>query len=214
MFIHTDAALNWLGVDSPAAALRVLQWQGLPARFVTAGGGSLLVDRVWVQALIGRHGPKPRWVPMDPAFKQYQVTPASPLATSVPFDESAYLHLSPADRRTAYEFLASNLQNSLNATAPGTTVDDVVRKSSIIPTVFPTVLGSSSFIPCGRTFSQAAIESKIPEPSAPPVTLRLHLEAECHDTSVRRNSSIPHNAPIRLAITRRSKRSFSCGLAP
>ncbi len=137
MFIRTDAALNWLGVDSPAAALRVLQWQGVPARFVKAGGGSLLVDRVWVQALIDRHGPKPRWVPMDPAFKQYQVTPASPLATSVPFDESAYLHLSPADRRTAYDFLASNLQNSLNATAPGTTVDDVVRKSSIIPTVFP-----------------------------------------------------------------------------
>ena len=137
MFIRTDAALNWLGVDSPAAASRVLQWQGVPARFVKAGGGSLLVDRVWVQALIDRHGPKPRWVPMDPAFKQYHVTPASPLATTVPFDESAYLHLSPADRRTAYEFLASNLQNSLNATAPGTTVDDVVRKSSIIPTIFP-----------------------------------------------------------------------------
>jgi Transglutaminase-like superfamily len=137
MFIRTDAALNWLGVDSPAAALRVLQWQGVPARFVHAGGGSLLVDRVWVQALIDRHGPKPRWVPMDPAFKQYQVTPASLLATSVPFDEPAYLHLPPTDRRTTYEFLASNLQNDLNATAPGTTVDDVVRKSSIIPTVFP-----------------------------------------------------------------------------
>lgn len=95
------------------------------------------MDRVWVQAFVDRHGPNPRWVPMDPAFKQYQVTPASPLAASVAFDEPAYLSLSPTDSRTAYEFLASSLQNHLDAVAPGTTVDDVTRKSTIIDTAFP-----------------------------------------------------------------------------
>ena len=137
MYIDTEKALNWLQVDSPTAAMNVLQWQGISARFVKAGGGSLLIDRVWVEALIDRHGPKPRWIPMDPAFKQYQITPASPLATAVGFDENAYLHLSPTDRRTPYDFLAGNLQNYLNTSAPGTTVDDVVRKSSIIPATFP-----------------------------------------------------------------------------
>jgi transglutaminase-like putative cysteine protease len=137
MLIPTSAALNWLGVDSPAAALRVLQFQGVPAQFVNTGGGSLKVDRVWVQAFIDRNGPNPRWVPLDPAFKQYQVTPASPLATSVAFDESAYLNLPITDRRTPYEFLASNLQAHLDSVAPGATVDDVVRTSTIIDTVLP-----------------------------------------------------------------------------
>lgn len=137
MLIPTAAALNWLGVDNQDAALRVLQFQGIPAQFVNTGGGSLLVNRVWVQAFVDRHGPNPRWVPMDPAFKQYQITPASPLATSVAFDESAYLSLPPTDSRTAYEFLASTLQSHLDSVAPGTTVDDVTRKSTIIDTAFP-----------------------------------------------------------------------------
>lgn len=137
MLIPTAAALNWLGVDSPDAALRVLQFQGIPAQFVNTGGGSLLVNRVWVQAFVDRHGPNPRWVPMDPAFKQYQITPASPLATSVAFDESAYLGLPPTDSRTPYDFLASALQSHLDSVAPGTTVDDVTRKSTIIDTAFP-----------------------------------------------------------------------------
>jgi hypothetical protein len=137
MLIPSDAALNWLGVDSADAALRVLQFQGIPARFVNTGGGSLLVNRVWVQAFVDRHGPNPRWVPMDPAFKQNQVTQASPLATGVAFDESAYLSLPPTDSRTAYEFLASSLQSHLDTVAPGTTVDDVTRKSTIIETAFP-----------------------------------------------------------------------------
>lgn len=137
MLIPTAAALNWLGVDSPDAALRVLQFQGIPAQFVNTGGGSLLVNRVWVQAFVDRHGPNPRWVPMDPAFKQYQITPASPLATSVAFDESAYLSLPPTDSRTPYDFLASALQSHLDSVAPGTTVDDVTRKSTIIDTAFP-----------------------------------------------------------------------------
>jgi len=136
MLIPTDEALNWLGVDSPTAALRILQWQGIPATFVNTGGGSLQVSRVWVQAFIDRHGPNPRWVPLDPAFKQYQVTPASPLATSIPFDEAAYLNLQIADQRSPYEFLASNLQAYLDNVAPGKTVDDVTRQSTIIPTVF------------------------------------------------------------------------------
>lgn len=137
MYVDTEKALNWLQVDSPTAAMNVLRWQGIPAQFVKAGGGSLHVDRVWVQALIDRHGPKPRWVPMDPAFKQYQITAASALATAVPFDENAYLHLPPTDRRTPYDFLADNLQSYLNNAAPGTAVDDVVRKSSIVRTTFP-----------------------------------------------------------------------------
>jgi transglutaminase-like putative cysteine protease len=136
MYIDTEKALNWLQVDSPAAAVNVLRWQGIPAQFVKAGGGSLLVDRVWVEALIDRHGPNPRWVPMDPAFKQYKITPASPLAAAVAFDQNAFLHLPLSDRRTPYEFLASNLQSYLNTAAPGTTVADVVRSTSIVPTVF------------------------------------------------------------------------------
>ncbi len=137
MYIPTNQALNWLQVDSPTAAMNVLQWQGIAARFVKAGGGSLLIDRVWVEALIDRHGPKPRWVPMDPGFKQYQIAAASALATAVAFNQDNYLHLLPTDRRTPYEVLAENLQNYLDTASPGTTVADVVRSSSIIPTVLP-----------------------------------------------------------------------------
>jgi hypothetical protein len=136
MYIDTEQALNWLQVDSPTAAMNVLQWQGIPAQFVKGGGGSLLVDRVWVEAFVDGHGSNPRWVPMDPAFKQYQITPASSLATAVAFDQNAFLNLPLTDPRTPYEFLASNLQSFLNTAAPGTAVADVVRGSSIVPTVF------------------------------------------------------------------------------
>ncbi len=134
MKIPLSNALNWLRVDNVTAALDMLQWQGIPAKVVKAGGGALVLDRVWVEALIDVHGPNPRWVPMDPAYKQYQITPASPLATAVAFDSSAYLSLAPGDERTAYQFLAGNLQNYLNTAAPGTTVAQVVRQSSIVPT--------------------------------------------------------------------------------
>jgi hypothetical protein len=136
MYIPTAQALNWLQVDSTTAALNLLAWQGIPAQFVQTGGGSLLIDRVWVEAFVDRHGPNPRWVPMDPAFKQYQITPASPLATAVSFDQNAFLNLPLTDPRTPYEFLSDNLQSYLNTAAPGTTVDQVARRSSIIPVSF------------------------------------------------------------------------------
>lgn len=133
MYVPIDEGLNWLGVGNPNVMLEVLQWQGVPAQIVKPGGGSLLVNRVWVEAFLVRHGPKPRWVPMDPAFKQFTYFPSSGLARAVPFDRAEYLGLPTSDRRTAYEFFRDRV---LSATSPGATVEDVERSREIVPTVF------------------------------------------------------------------------------
>ena len=131
MTIKLDKALNWLGVEKADVALQVLQWQGIAAQIVKT---TLVLNRVWVEAfLTPKDGTKPRWVPMDPAFKQYTVLPGSRLARQVPFDQNEYLGLPVQDGRTAYEFFRDRVQEQLDATQPGTTTEDISRARVISP---------------------------------------------------------------------------------
>lgn len=62
---------NWVGVETPEAAVDVFSSIGIPSEAITSGGDKIIglkFYHVWVEAY-NSHG---RWVGMDPSFKQYK----------------------------------------------------------------------------------------------------------------------------------------------
>ena len=109
--IPANQAMNWVGgVQSPAAALSLLNQGGIAARGIAQAGGisSIRMEHAWVQAYVNwapsrgnrnatgsqhvnPNGPLNAWVPLDASAKQYSYSAGMDLQTAVPLDAQALL---------------------------------------------------------------------------------------------------------------------------
>ncbi len=129
--------MNWLGVTDINVAYSYLVSQGIPVRYVKAGGGSFVIAHTWVEAYIRANpGPHRSWIPMDPGFKQYTYQAGSLEARSVPFNREEYLKLPVNRDKTAIEYFKDQVQQYLDTHAPGRNLEDISRTGAIVPTDF------------------------------------------------------------------------------
>ncbi|HWN43391.1 MAG TPA: transglutaminase-like domain-containing protein [Thermoanaerobaculia bacterium] len=92
--VPVDLVLNWVGgAATPNVAQQLLGQGGVPNVALTSGGTvtHIRLDHVWVEAFVDNipsRGAVQRegdtWVPMDAAFKQYQLQPRSALFAANP----------------------------------------------------------------------------------------------------------------------------------
>ena len=110
--VPASQAMNWVGgVQSPAAALSLLNQGGIAARGIAQAGGisSIRMEHAWVQAYVNwapsrgnrnatgsqhvnPNGPLNAWVPLDASAKQYSYSAGMDLQTAVPLDAQALLN--------------------------------------------------------------------------------------------------------------------------
>lgn len=96
-----EQVMNWVGgVESPMAALDLLDQGGIPCIAVSQGGviQYIKLEHVWVEAYVdyipsrgAKHFTGDSWVPMDASFKQYQYGQGMDLKNAVPFDDQGLL---------------------------------------------------------------------------------------------------------------------------
>lgn len=141
--ITPEQAKAWLRVDDAATAASILTTAGLDGVAVVSGPNVVAVrfTHVWVEAYVPYanyrgvpNGTQEKlWVPLDPSLKQSEIEPGQDVLTPLGFDIDAYLadYISTFHAPSPIEKLVSDVQAYLDASAPGTTVADVERTSSI-----------------------------------------------------------------------------------
>ena len=80
--VDIEKAMNWIGAETPKAAVKMMSMLGVPTGYMTSGGkiSSLRIEHVWAEAKIpyddyrgaGNLKGKGEWIPLDVSFKQYE----------------------------------------------------------------------------------------------------------------------------------------------
>ncbi len=128
--IPIDRIMNWIGgFTDPKAALTLIASGGIPVAAKVSGGKIVAarLETVWTEAWVdmipsfgAKHKEGDSWVPLDPSFKEHDITSAVNLSNEVQFNESVYLgtqnNIPPS---LAYFFMVedyhtANYQNTLN----------------------------------------------------------------------------------------------------
>lgn len=94
--IPASQAAGMMGLNDASLASTMIQSSGVPATSILGGGGIIAVrmERAWVEAYVPysnyRGVPNdstgPIWIPLDPSFKQFIVTPAIDVAAASGLD--------------------------------------------------------------------------------------------------------------------------------
>lgn len=152
-------AMNWVGVDTPPAAVEVFARNGFPFQTITSADGTithLVFFHLWAEAFIPQ-GPgkgtnaSSAWVQLDPSFKQYDAVPGVDLQQAIGFDingfaatvkdgavindaDSSFTHLNDAGIQAAIDGFAANYTAFVQANFPETALArDVVGFRGIRP---------------------------------------------------------------------------------
>jgi hypothetical protein len=143
--LPAERARSWLGVDDAEVAGSILFTHGLEGINVVDVGGNVVAvraRRVWVEALVAVGHGAPLWFPLDPAFKQHDLTSGQDIPAAMGLDALAFVddYWDPSDPmvtlprpETVLELLEQELQDYLDTSQPGTSVDDVRRATEIVP---------------------------------------------------------------------------------
>lgn len=139
-----DRATSWLGIDDPFNAGSILTTAGMEGVLVTLGMDPVAIrcKRVWVEAWVPFQNYRGavndstgfRWVPLDPAFKQYNTTSAINLPAEIGFDAEAFVqdYYSTMHAETPIELFEQMLLDSLAVRYPGSDLEDLIRTRSVV----------------------------------------------------------------------------------
>jgi transglutaminase-like putative cysteine protease len=212
--VPAEKVMNWVGgATRPEAALSLLGQGGIPSTGIVSGGAikSVRMEHVWVEAYVdftpssGAKNLMPNsWVPIDPSFKQYQITAGMDIKSNVPFDAANFANqaMSGASNNTtegwtsgvnrsqvqaAYIDYKNRVDNYINQKKPYATVDDVIGKVTILTDERPVLLGTLPYkvLAIGDEFSVI------------PDNLRSKVTVSVFDNSVQGALGVPN-----LTITR------------
>ena len=150
---------NWLGnLESPHAAMNLMLQGGIPTEGKAVGGRIAYIqfEHVWVKAWVDFHPGRgfsnlepDTWVPMDPAFKQYQYSDGLDLPSEAPFDAEGFVDellegavvdeangtvqgLDPALIENAFGDYLERVNQYVEQQNPDATVADVIGARRII----------------------------------------------------------------------------------
>jgi hypothetical protein len=138
--VPINKVTSWLGgVTDPTAAAVLLSSGGVPSEVITDQGVfvKIRLEHVWVKTSVAYipsggavNGQANSWVEMDPSFKQYTVVEGLDLSSQVTFNRDQYL--SSPSTISPMDFYLQQVQNYLSINLPGRTLNEVLRKESII----------------------------------------------------------------------------------
>ena len=143
-YVPADRAKNWLGFDDLYSAGIMLNTAGFQVTLHGPTGDTtgLSFERVWVEAwvpLINYRGTVKdsvgfTWVPLDPAFKQYDCDPGLYLYGEMNFDADLFLsdYYSTFHAEPPVEAFKQLMLDSLAVYHPGAIYDDIFRSRTVI----------------------------------------------------------------------------------
>lgn len=159
-----DDVVNWLGARNAAGAFAMLDAAHLDVVAIHQDGDPELpviafsFDHAWVWANLALPGSPPRLIDLDPSFKRHVFQQGvEDLATLVPFDYETYLSQSWPVYTDG--FYANQVADYLDANLPGTTLEDVPYRATMVPQHFTRLvpLTMLSFTYDGNPFVQPEI---------------------------------------------------------
>lgn len=139
-----DKAKNWLGMEDGATAGSILTTAGMEGVNIIDGGGNVVAiqyRRVWVEAYIpytnyrgiGNDNSGKMWVPMDPAFKQYDYQQGIDVPVEMGFDAKAFVddYISSFHAESPVELYKQQIIDYLAVNHPGLTYEDIIRTRNL-----------------------------------------------------------------------------------
>lgn len=137
--------MSWLGVDDAATAASILTTAGLDGVAIVDGSNVVAIrsTHVWVEAYVPYSNYRgipnditgKTWVPLDPSFKGYDITPGEDVLTPMGFNVDSFIasYISTVSVPDPLQKLELDIQAHLDATSPGKTVADIERKRRPAP---------------------------------------------------------------------------------
>ena len=149
-----DMAKNWLGVEDAATAGSILTTAGMEGVVVDYGGGNVVIQcrRVWVEAYIpytnyrgiGNDDTGKMWVPMEPAFKQYDYQAGIDIPDEMGFDAKSFVdsYSSTFHTESPVELFKQQITDYLTVNYPDLTYENILRTRSLRSEVLGIIPGS------------------------------------------------------------------------
>ena len=155
--MSVDAANSWLGVEDGATAGSILTTAGMEGVSIVDGGGDVVAvrcRRVWVEAHIpytnyrgiDNDGTGKMWIPMDPAFAQYDYQAALDIPKEMGFDAEVFVndYIASVNVPTLVELFKQDVTDYLAVNHPTLAYEDILRTRTLrkdgigfIPGSFP-----------------------------------------------------------------------------
>lgn len=149
-----DRAKNWLGVENAATAGGILTTAGMEGVNIMDGPEVVAIRcrRVWVEAYIpytnyrgiGNDDTGKMWVPMDPAFKQYDYQAGIDIPEEMGFDAEAFIddYISTFHEDSPVELYKQQIIDYLAVNYPDLTYEDILRTRNLRHEVLGIIPGS------------------------------------------------------------------------
>jgi hypothetical protein len=142
--VTIDQTTNWLGIDDPVNAASILTTAGMEGVLVYSGMDPVAVwcKRVYVEAYVPYINYRGavndstgfRWIPLDPAFKQYTIEQGINLPAEINYTAKGFVedHYSMTGIETPIGMYRLMLLDSLDVYYPGSTYQDLVDTRKVI----------------------------------------------------------------------------------
>lgn len=184
-----DRAKNWLGVEDGATAGSILTTAGMEGVNVIDGDEVVAIRcrRVWVEAYmpytnyrgIGNDDTGKMWIPMDPAFKQYDYHPGVDIPAEMDFDTKAFVddYISAFHEDSPVELYKQQIIDYIAANHPELTYEDVLRTRDLHSETLGLIPGSLPY----KLLSWDAEYSEIPADKRYQIRFHIHGEGSTLD---------------------------------
>ena len=152
-----EPTMSWLGVDDAATAASILTTAGMDGVAIVNGPDVVAIrsTHVWVEAYmpysnyrgIPNDDTGKTWVPIDPSFKENDITLGEDILTPMGFDVDSFItgYISTISDLDPLEQLELDIQAYLDANDPGKTVADIERKRQLVPQLLGLLPASSPY---------------------------------------------------------------------
>jgi hypothetical protein len=169
--IPVEQAKSWLGVENGSVAGHILTTIGMDGSNVTENDEVVFVKcrRVWVEAYIpygnyrgnGIGDTSKMWIPMDPAFKQYDYQPGIDIPKEMGFDGKAFIddYTSTFHEDSIGKLYKQQIMDYLAANYPELDYSDIYRIRTLRPENPGIIPGSLPYILLSRDNEYSEIPS-------------------------------------------------------
>jgi len=204
-YVTSDRFKNWLGFEDMYSALLMLNSSGFQIIYHTSGADTVGAEFnwTWVEAympFINYRGAINdstgyQWVPLDPAFKQYEYNPGIYLYGDMNFDIDVFLwdYYSTFHEEPPIEMFKQLLEDSLAIYHPGATMEDIPRSRTLIEETDNILPGTLPYqlLTYGGSFSE------IPDN----MRYKIRFHAHGSGTDLDYTTSVPEIASKQVTLT-------------